>query len=96
MESLNGIIGGAPRDVVLERAMARLSRELEMVQAMWDKHGRLWGHEWAAVAWMALAIAEARDDGGAVLLDPSVIRRWVTENLMSESDRDRMVYQGLE
>gem|GEM_PF-6170086 len=24
-----------------------------MFHFQWDKHGRLWGHEWEAVAWMA-------------------------------------------
>jgi len=32
----------------------------------WDEHGRLWGHEWATIAWMALCLHELRAEKGSM------------------------------
>lgn len=35
------------------RELHETARRTVMFHFQWDKHGRLWGHEWEAVAWMA-------------------------------------------
>jgi len=59
-----------------------------------DKHGRLWGHEWRVVAWMALAADDIRslEDGKVTV---SCVKRAITSWMASDHPRDRMVYEGL-
>lgn len=59
-----------------------------------DRHGKLWGHEWEVVAWMALASDVIRT------LDrkesTSGTKRWIASFMASDDPRDRIVYKGLE
>ena len=91
----------------VDRAMAELLawsivtpalRTLERACGQWDQAGRLWGHEWKVVAWMAMAIYEGRMDGQAhiVILDQSFLVRCVSENIMSTNRLERTIEDGLE
>lgn len=69
-------------------------RTLEGVSGQWDQAGRLWGHEWRVVAWMALAADDIRIiEGGKVTA--SCVKRSITSWVTSDDPRDRMVYKGL-
>ena len=69
-------------------------REIDRVYGQCDQHGRLWGHEWEVVAWMALASDAIRDLDRKESL--SGARRWITGWVRSDDARDRMVRKGLE
>ena len=62
-----------------------------------DKHGRLWGHEWEVVAWMALSTYHAREDFQAYIdgLGQSFVVSCVTESLRSSHKSERTVWDGL-
>ena len=59
-----------------------------------DQHGRLWGHEWEVVAWMALASDAIRELEGWE--NVSVGRHWINSWMTATDPRDRMVHKGLE
>ena len=74
--------------------MAGHARRVVSYIQQWDQYGRLWGHEWEVVAWMALASGAIRDLDRKESL--SGARRWISGWVASDDPRDRMVYKGLE